>query len=33
MSEAVLVSVTALGQAEDGKYYVKKTEDKIYESY
>ena len=31
MSEAVLVSVTALGQAEDGKYYVKKTEDKIYE--
>lgn len=31
MNEAVLVSVTALGQAEDGKYYVKKTEDKIYE--
>ena len=31
MNEAVLVSVTALGQAEDGKYYVNKTTNTIYE--
>ena len=31
MNEAVLVSVTALGQAEDGKIYITKTEDKIFE--
>lgn len=31
MSEAVLVSISALGQAEDGKYYINKTEDKIFE--
>ena len=31
MNDSVLVSVTALGQAEDGKYYVTKTKDEIYE--
>lgn len=31
MSDAKLVSITALGLAEDGKYYVKDTKDEIYE--
>ncbi len=30
MDEVVLVPVTALGQAEDGKYYINKTKDEIY---